>query len=204
MNDTTTSITTAAEVVMPTNFMRALWTASAIVVAIAATPKNIPNSTYQRNFPGRAVHKPAEDVRDDEPGRRRDAREKPARLVPLLGTREDDARKTEQLHRLVVGRQALKACRGEKVEDRELDASRRDAYGAVLYELRERSAVVREKASDEISHASPIFPRSTERSPSGAVVFHAPRVKSGMSIEALRFLTDFSLSSHRQHQLARS
>ena len=53
MNDTTTSITTAAEVVMPTNFMRALWTASAIVVAIAATPKNIPNSTYQRNFPGR-------------------------------------------------------------------------------------------------------------------------------------------------------
>ena len=53
MNDTTTSMTTAAEVVIPANFMRTLWTVSAIAVASAATPKNMPNSTYQRNLPGR-------------------------------------------------------------------------------------------------------------------------------------------------------
>ena len=135
---------------------------------------------------------------------RRDCRKKPSRRPPGLGSGEIRRREPKEPHGDVLRRKALEARGRKEVEHRHLHARRHDPYRAVLYELREGTAIMRQETEYRLFHTRPIFERSTERSPIGAVVSQPPRVKSGMSTDALRFLTDLSLSSARQHQLARS
>ena len=51
-NETAISTITATEVMTPKPSISSFITASAMMVANDAAEKNIPNSTYQRNFPG--------------------------------------------------------------------------------------------------------------------------------------------------------